>query len=48
MWLIFAVLLVLWVLGIHFYVPFIFTLALFAAMLVAAGIALLPEKELRS
>ena len=48
MWLIFAVLLVLWVLGIHFYIPFVFTLILFAAMLVAAGIAMLPEEELRS
>jgi hypothetical protein len=48
MWFIFAVLLVLWVLGIHFYVPFIFTLALFAAMLITAGIALLPSEELRS
>ena len=47
MWFIFAVLLVLWVLGIHFYVPFVFTLILFAAMLVAAGIAMLPEEELR-
>ena len=47
MWLIFAVLLVLWVVGIHFYVPFLLTLALFAAMLVAAGIAMLPSEELR-
>jgi hypothetical protein len=48
MWLIFAVLLVLWVLGIHFYVPFIVTLALFAAMLLTAGVALMPPDELRS
>jgi hypothetical protein len=48
MWLIFAVLLVLWVLGIHFYVPFFFTLALFAAMLIAAGFALLPSEELKN
>ncbi len=48
MWLIFVVLLVLWVLGIHYYVPFVFTLVLFAAMLVAAGIALMPGEELRS
>ena len=48
MWLIFVVLLVLWLLGIHFYVPFIVTLALFAAMLSAAGIALLPSERLRS
>lgn len=48
MWLIFAVLLVLWVAGIHYYVPFVFTLVLFAAMLVTAGIALMPEEELRS
>jgi hypothetical protein len=48
MWFIFAVLLVLWVLGIHFYVPFVFTLLLFAGMLIAAGIALLPSEELRN
>ena len=48
MWLIFALLLVLWVLGIHFYVPFLLTLLLFAAMLVVAGIAMMPEEELRS
>ncbi len=47
MWLVFAVLLVLWVLGIHFYVPMAFTLVLFAGMLVAAGIALMPSEELR-
>jgi hypothetical protein len=47
MWLIFAVLLILWVAGIHFYVPFLVTLALFAAMLTVAGIALLPSEELR-
>jgi hypothetical protein len=47
MWLIFAVLLVLWVVGIHFYVPFVLTLALVAAMLVVAAIALLPEEEFR-
>lgn len=48
MWLIFVLLLVLWVLGIHYYVPFVFTLLLFAAMLAAAGIAMMPEEELRS
>jgi len=48
MWLIFAVLLVLWVVGIHFYVPFVLTLALFAAMLIAAGIAMLPSEEFRN
>jgi hypothetical protein len=46
MWIIFAVLLVLWMLGIHFYVPFLLTLALFAAMLITAGVALMPAKEL--
>ena len=48
MWLIFAVLLVLWVLGIHFYAPFLLTLALFAALLITAGVALMPSEELRS
>lgn len=48
MWLIFAVLLMLWVLGIHYYIPFVFTLVLFAAMLVAAGVAMLPGEKLRS
>ena len=48
MWLIFAVLLVLWVLGIHFYAPLAFTLLLFVAMLVTAGVAMVPEDELRS
>lgn len=46
MWIIFAVLLVLWILGIHFYVPFLLTLALFAAILITAGVALLPAEEL--
>lgn len=46
MWIIFAILLVLWILGIHFYVPFLLTLALFAAMLITAGVALMPAKEL--
>ena len=48
MWIVFAVLVLLWILGIHFYVPFLLTLALFAAMLVVAGIAMLPEEEFRS
>jgi hypothetical protein len=39
---------VLWVLGIHFYAPLVLTLLLFAAMLVTAGIAMLPSDELRS
>ena len=47
MWIIFAVLVILWILGIHFYVPFLLTLALFAAMLIAAGIAMLPAEDLR-
>ena len=48
MWLIFTLLLVLWLLGIHFYVPFILTLLIFAGMLVTAGIAMMPGDELRS
>lgn len=48
MWLIFAVLLVLWVLGIHFYAPLAFTLVLFAAMLVTAGIAMIPSDRLKA
>ena len=47
MWIIFAVLVILWILGIHFYVPFLLTLALFAAMLIAAGMAMLPAEDLR-
>ena len=47
MWIVFAVLVLLWILGIHFYVPFLLTLALFAAMLIAAGIAMLPAEDLR-
>ena len=46
MWIIFALLLVLWVLGIQFYVPFFVTLALFAGMLTAAGLALAPVEKL--
>lgn len=46
MWIIFAVLLVLWLLGIQFYVPFVVTLALFAAMLTAAAIAMTPSEML--
>ena len=46
MWLIFAILLVVWVLGIHFYVPFLVTLAVLAAMLTVAGLAMLPASAL--
>jgi hypothetical protein len=34
------------VVGIHFYAPFLVTLALLAAMLTAAGVALMPKEEL--
>lgn len=43
MWIIFAILLVLWILGIHYYVPFLLTLALLAGMLITAGMALMPS-----
>lgn len=46
MWLIFAILLIVWVLGIHFYVPFLVTLALLAGMLTVAGLALMPVEEI--
>jgi hypothetical protein len=48
MWIIFAVLLILWLLGIHFYVPFLLTLALFAGMLITAGVALMPSDSLKA
>jgi hypothetical protein len=35
---------VLWIISIHFYFPVLFILALFACMLAAAGIALLPTR----
>jgi hypothetical protein len=46
MWLIFAILLAFWVLSIHFYAPFLLTLALLAGMLTVAGMALLPAEAL--
>ena len=46
MWIVFAILVVLLVLGLHFYVPFLVTLALLAAILTVAGIALMPREEL--
>ena len=46
MWLLFAILLVLWVLCIHYYAPFLVTLALLAALLTVAGMAMMPIEEM--
>ncbi len=46
MWLVFAFFVVALVLGIHFYIPALLLLALFACMLISAGLALLPAKSL--
>ena len=46
MWLLFAVLLVFWVLSVHYYAPFLLTLALLAGMLAVAGMALMPVEQL--
>ncbi len=43
MWIVFAVFLVLWVLSIQLYFPVAFIMAMFACMLAAAGMALMPE-----
>lgn len=41
MWIIFSVLLVLWFLSIHFYLPVALTFIFFAAMLAIAAVATL-------
>lgn len=46
MWLVFAFFVVALVLGIHYYVPVLLILALFACMLISAGLALLPAESL--
>jgi hypothetical protein len=46
MWIVFSFFLVLWMLSIHFYFPVLFILALFACMLVTAGLALIPVSNL--
>ncbi len=46
MWIIFSMLLVLWVLSVEFYLPVLFILALFAGMLITAGLAMMPAGEL--
>jgi len=45
MWVLSAIFLLLWVLSIHFYFPALLILALFAGMLVTAGLALIPAKD---
>ncbi len=45
MWLIFAILLVVWVVGIHFLVPGWLSIALFAAMIGVLALALLPGRR---
>lgn len=46
MWLVFAILLIVWVLSIHYYAPFLVILALLAALLTVAGIALMPMEKI--
>ncbi len=46
MWIVFTVFLVLWLLSIQLYFPVLFILALFACMLVTAGVALMPASGL--
>jgi hypothetical protein len=45
MWILSAIFLALWVLSVHFYFPVLVILALFAGMLITAGMAMLPAEE---
>ncbi len=45
MWIIFSIFLVLWVLGIEFFVPPVLTFVFFTAMIAAAAFALLPAER---
>ncbi len=45
MWVVFSVFLVLWLLGINFYMPAWLVIALFGAMLTAAALAALPARQ---
>lgn len=45
MWILSAVFLALWVLSINFYFPVLVILALFAGMLITAGLAMIPAEE---
>ena len=49
MWVAFSILLVLWALSIHFYLPIVVTFALFAGMIFSAAAALTfnpPQRRL--
>ena len=48
MWILFSVLLVLWVLSIHFYFPVPLILMLFAALVGCATVALMPVRRSES
>ncbi len=47
MWFVFAFFVVSLLIGIHFYLPALVLLALFAGMLISAGLALLPADSLK-
>ncbi|MGI9102995.1 MAG: hypothetical protein ACR2IF_11190 [Terriglobales bacterium] len=46
MWFVFTFFLVLWIISIQYFFPVIFILALFAAMMITAGLALIPGEAL--
>ncbi len=46
MWFVFTFFLLLWIVSIEFYFPVLFILGLFAAMLITAGLALVPGEAL--
>lgn len=45
MWILSAVFLVLWLVSVNFYAPVLLILALFAGMLITAGLALTPTQK---
>lgn len=45
MWIVFAILLVLWILSVHFYLPVAVILGLFAALVGCATVALMPVRR---
>jgi len=45
MWVLSAIFLALWVLSIHFYFPVLLILALFAGLLITAGLAMIPAEK---
>ncbi len=44
MWLLSALFLALWVVSVYFYFPVLVILAIFAGMLISAGLAMLPQE----